>query len=322
MVNLTADDNAVSPRGTRYESEIRQMTQRGAGAPPPRKGGGGDNNQPIYYLSEPITTSSGPQLKMVKALKLRAGTKNQPILTLDDIGSLNDGYSINIHMFNLRGTKDNIVVCPKTEKDPRPCPVCEVLNKDPSWYVVLSAIDRQKYTFDRKDKNTGVMGKVTYTDLRRLVLVTQTWTQRMTTNAREKSFRGALFEVSRSEPIETMENGQKKVNWKDSPRIGDVWYRSETYDEEKLKAEFEKRAADYGTPVERFIRAFDYDVLLKPKTHQELTHVANDIKGDTSAVKDSDAPADKATNATATVSSTVIAGAAKTAGDPASSISY
>jgi len=259
-------------------------------------------------------------MKLVKSLKLRAGTKNQPILTLDDISSLDDGYSINIHMFNLRGTKDNIVVCPKTEQDPRPCPICEVLNKDPSWYVVLSAIDRQKYTFDRKDKKTGVMGKVTYTDLRRLILVTQTWTQRMTTNARELSFRGALFEVSRSEPVETIENGVKKVNWKDSPRIGDVWYRSETYDEEKLKAEFEKRAADYGTPVETFTRPFDYDVLLKPRSHQELIHIANDIKGDTSAVKDPAAAADSGTTTDAVGAAT--AATPEAGKDPASSIDY
>lgn len=273
------------------------MAHRGAGAPPPRtRGGGGSNDKPVYHLSEPISTKNGPQLKMVKALKLRAGTKNQPILTLDDIKTMDDGYSINIHMFNLRGTKDNIVVCPKTEADPRPCPVCEVLNKDPSWYVCLSGIDRQKYTFKRK--KDGKESEVTYTDLRRLILVTSTWTQRMTANARDKSFRGGLFEVSRSEPVETFENGQKKVSWKDSPRIGDVWYRSEDYDEERMKAEFEKRAAQYGIPVEKFIQPFNYESMLKPKSHQELLHIANDIKNDGSAVKQPDDSGDSSVNDT------------------------
>jgi len=280
------------------------MAHRGAGGPPAkRSGGGGSNDKSVYHLSETVKTSNGPQLKMVKALKLRAGNKNQPILTLDDIKTLDDGYSINLHMFNLRGTKDNIVVCPKTAADPRPCPVCEVLNKDPSWYVVLSGIDRMKYTFERN--KDGKKSEITYTDLRRLILVTSTWTQRMTTNAREQSFRGALFEVSRSEPVESFENGVKKTNWKDSPRIGDVWYRSETYDEEKLKSEFEKRAALYGLPVEKFVAPFDYDVMLKPRSHQELQHIANDIRNDGSSVKapESDEVSDTVASASASASS-------------------
>jgi hypothetical protein len=255
-------------------------------------------------------------LKLVKSLKLRAGVKNQPILTLDDFKDMGDGYSVNIHMFNLRGTKDNIVVCPKTEKDPRPCPVCEVLNKDPSWFVCLTGIDRQKYTFDRKDKKTGQMSKVTYTDLRRIVLVTQTWLPRMTANAdRGNGWRGSLFEVSRSEPVEKFENGQKTVSWKDSPRIGDTWYFTKKLSEEELRTEFEKRAAEYGLPVEKFIQPLDYDQVLKPKSHQELIHIANDIKSDGSAVKD---PAPAAT--TGDVSDAVAA--TSTAGDPETQIDY
>jgi len=292
------------------------MTYRGAGAPTPRTsgGGGGGNDKAIHHLSETVTTANGPQLKMLKTLKLRAGTKNQPILTLDDIEKTEEGYSVNIHMFNLRGTKDNIVVCPKTAADPRPCPVCEVLNKDPSWYVVLSAIDRQKYTFDRE--KDGKKSTVTYTDLRRLVLVTQTWLQRMDANAeRAKGFRGALFEVTRSLPVKKLENGSEVTSWKDSPRIGDVWYFTEKYDEEKLKAELEKRAAEYGMPVERFIQPLNYEVVLKPKSHDQLLQVANDIKNDGSAVKQ-DAPAP-----TSNVSEAV--GAASSAeSDPAAEINY
>ena len=294
------------------------MAYRGAGASPPRSsgggGGGGGNDKPIYHLSEAVTTSNGPQLKMIKALKLRAGTKNQPILTLDDFSSMDDGYSVNIHMFNLRGTKDNIVVCPKTAEDPRPCPVCEVLNKDPSWYVVLSAIDRQKYTFERnKDGNKS---SVTYTDLRRIVLVTQTWLPRMTTNAeRSKGWRGSLFEVTRSEPKEEIRNGQKTVNWKDSPRIGDVWYFTEKYDEEKMKAELEKRAAEYGMPVERFVQPFSYEVLLKAKSHEQLLQIANDIKSDGSALKPADAAGDA-------VNDTVASAAATAGTDPEAEIDY
>jgi hypothetical protein len=223
---------------------------------------------------------------MVKQLKLRPGTKNQPILTLDDFSKMDDAYSINIHMFNLRGTKDNIIVCPKTATDPRPCPLCEVLNKDPSWYVCLTGIDRNKYVFDKKDRVTGQMGKITYTDLRRLVLITQTWTQRMDVNAdRASGWRGSHFEVSRSEPVTETRNGVESTSFKDSPRIGDVWYFTEKYDEEKLKSEFEKAAATYGIPVEQFVQPFDYETLLKAKSHEELVRIANDIRNDGSAIK-------------------------------------
>lgn len=266
---------------------------------------------PVYKLEETVTgNDNAPRLKMVKALKLRPGVKNQPILTLDDFEKMEEGYSINLHMFNLRGTKDNIVVCPKTADDPRPCPVCEVLNKDPSWYVCLTGIDRNKYTFDDR-KNKGQT--VTYTDLRRLILITQTWTQRMDANAeRAKGWRGSLFEVTRSEPVKEMRNGEERVSFKDSPRIGDVWYFTEKYDEEKLKAEFEKAAATYGLPVEKFIQPFDYDTLLKPKSWDQLEKIAEDIRNDGSAVK----------GGSSSVSDTVASSASSSGGDPEAEINY
>lgn len=264
------------------------MGHRGAGAPPPRRSsGGGKNDRAIHYLSETVHKADGtPQQKQIKPLKMWIGVKNHPILTLDDFLKLEDAYSVNLHIFNLRGTKDNIVVCPMTADDPRPCPVCEALNKDPTWYVVLSAIDRKVYEFERQNRDTKAMEKVQYFDLRRLVLITQSWIPRMDTNAdRAKGWRGSLFEVSRSEPTKTVVNGQERLSYKDSPRMGDVWYFTEKYDEEKLRSELEKGAAAYGMPVERFIQPVDYETVLKPKTHQELQHVANDIASDGSAVK-------------------------------------
>ena len=277
---------------------------RGAGAPPPKRGGGGGNAKPLYFLSETVNGTDGkPFVKLVKALKLRPDTKNHPVLTLDDFQNMDDGYSVNIHMFDLRGTKDNIVVCPKTAADPRPCPICEVLNKDPTWYVALTAIDRFKYEFD-DTKNPGQ--KRSYQDLKRVVLVTNTWCPRMTVNCeRAGGWRGSRFEVSRSAPTKEMRNGREVTSYKDSPRIGDVWYFTEKYDEEKLKAELEKAAATYGLPVEKFVQPFDYDVFFKAKSHPQLTAIANDIKNDGSALKDPEpaaaaaAPATGATDAKA-----------------------
>lgn len=258
------------------------MAHRGAGAPPVRGGGGFANTKPVYHLVEKVKGSAGPELKMVRPIKLGPGEKDRPILTLDNFTSLDDGYSVNLHIFNLRGTKDNVVVCPRSESDDRPCPICEVLNKAPSWYVVLTGVDRSKWSPD-KGKNKGVV----YTDNRRLVLITNTWTQRMTMNAeRAQGWRGSLWDVSRSKPVEEKKDGQTKMNFKDSPRVGDVWFFSKKFTEEQMRAEFEQAAAKYGLPVETFIKAFDYDFMLKPKDHKQLLAIANDLRQDGSALKD------------------------------------
>lgn len=259
------------------------MAHRGAGAPPQRGGGGFTNTKPIYHLSEKVVTSKGAELKMVRPIKLRPGEKNRPLVTLDDFTSMDDAYSVNLHIFNLKGTKDNVAVCPRSESDDRACPICGVLNKAPSWYVVLTAIDRSKWSPD-KGKNKGVV----YTDNRRLVLITQTWMQRMTMNAeRSNGWRGANWEVSRSKPVEERKDGQVRANFKDSPRVGDVWfYTNKKFNEEQLRSEFEQAAAKYGLPVEAFVKPFDYDFVLRPKDHKQLMVIANELRQDTSALKD------------------------------------
>lgn len=258
------------------------MAHRGAGAPPQRGGGGFANTKPAYHLVEKVNGNAGVELKMVRPLKLGPGEKDRPVLTLDNFTSLDDAYSVNLHIFNLRGTKDNVVVCPRSESDDRPCPICEVLNKAPSWYVVLSGIDRSKWSPD-KGKNKGVV----YTDNRRLVLITNTWTQRMTLNAeRAKGWRGSLWDVSRSKPVEERKDGVVKMSFKDSPRVGDVWFLNKKYKEEELRSEFEAAAAKYGLPVEAFIKPFDYDFMLKAKDHKQLMAIANDVRQDGSALKD------------------------------------
>lgn len=259
------------------------MAHRGAGAPPQRGAGGFANTKPSHHLVEKVTGPTGPELKMVRPIKLRPGEKDRPVLTLDNFTSLEDAYSVNLHIFNLKGTKDNVVVCPRSEADDRPCPICEVLNKTPSWYVVLTGIDRSKWSPD-KGKNKGVV----YTDNRRLILITQTWMQRMTMNAeRANGWRGSLWDVSRSKPTEERgKDGSTKLSFKDSPRVGDVWFFSKKLTDEEMRSEFEQAAAKYGLPVETFIKPFDYDFMLRPKDHKQLLAIANELRQDGSALKD------------------------------------
>jgi len=263
------------------------MAYRGAGAPPPKGagfGGGFKNSKPVYHLSEKVKGKGGAlELKLVRGLKINIDERDRPVVTLDPIVDLKDAYTTNLHVFNLRGTKDNMVVCPKTEADPRPCPICSVLNKAPSWFACITCIDRSKWSPpDGKNKD------IVYTDNRRLALITQTGAPKMSINAEKaKGWRGTKWDISRSKPGEEMgRDGKMRLSFKDSPRIGDLWFFTGKLSEEEMKKEFEKPAAAYGLALEAFVQPFDYDFLLKPKDHKQLQAIANDIKDDPTALKD------------------------------------
>jgi hypothetical protein len=261
------------------------MAYQGAGAPPPKTGAGGNfkNTKPVYYLSEKVTGKNGAELKLVRGLKVQVDERDRPIVTLDAITSLDDCYTINMHVFNLRGTKDNMVVCPKTEADPRPCPICNVFNKPPTWFVCLSCIDRSKWSPpEGKNKN------IVYTDNRRLVLISNTRKSTMQLYIDKASgTRGSKWTVSRSKPSDEIgRDGQKYTSFKNSPRIGDLWFPNGKMTEEEMKKDFEKAASTYGLAVEAFVKPFDYNFVLKPKDHKQLLAIANDIKDDPTALKD------------------------------------
>lgn len=277
------------------------MAYRGAGAPPAKTGNGGGKDwksqKPAYFLAEKVKgKSNAAELKMVRGLKVMVEEKDRPLVTLDDIRSLDDGYTTNLHIFTLRGAKDNMVVCPKTEADPRPCPICNVFNKAPTWFVCLTCIDRSKFT-PTEGRNKGT----TYTDNRRLVLVSNTrksqmqlYLEKAGTPEKQGNGRGAKWLVSRSKPTQELgRDGQPYLSYKNSPRIGDLWFPNGLMTEEELKKEFEQPAAKYGLAVEQFVKPFDYEFLLKPKDHKQLLAIANDISSDTSALKQGSTKSDE-----------------------------
>lgn len=268
------------------------MAYRGAGAPPAKTGGGGgfQNKKPVYHLVEKVKGKGGaPELKLVRGLKINIDERDRPVVTLDSITSLDDCYTCNLHVFNLRGTKDNMVVCPKTEADPRPCPICLVLNKAPSWFACLTGIDRSKWS-PPEGKNKDIV----YTDNRRLVLISQTRKPPMQLIIEKaKGVRGRKWDISRSKPEEeTRRDGSKGLSFKNSPRIGDLWFNTGVMTEEEMKKEFEQAASKYGLALEQFVQPFDYEFMLKPKDNKQLVAIANDIKEDPSALKDGSTKAD------------------------------
>ena len=261
------------------------MAYRGAGAPPPKTGGGGSfkNTKPVYHLAEKVTGKNGTELKLVRGLKIQVDERDRPVVTLDNLKNLDDCYTCNLHVFNLRGTKDNMVVCPKTETDARPCPICTVFNKAPTWFACLTGIDRSKWS-PPEGKNQHVV----YTDNRRLVLISNTRKSTMQLYIdKAEGVRGSKWTISRSKPSEEIgKDGQKYTSFKNSPRIGDLWFPSGKMTEEEMKKDFEKAASTYGLPVEKFVQPFDYEFMLKPKDHKQLLAIANDIKEDPTALKD------------------------------------
>ena len=70
------------------------MAQRGAGAPLPRKGGGGGNDKPLYFLGETVSTSNGPQIKMVKAQGLRGRVEREYTRLALDMAPNRNGLNV------------------------------------------------------------------------------------------------------------------------------------------------------------------------------------------------------------------------------------
>jgi len=259
------------------------MGYRGAGGPPPpRKGNFGGRPKPLHYFSEKVKGKSGPEAKILRPFKIFAGKQDIPIVALDH-GS--DPYSCYIHAFALKGSLDNMVVCPSPGEDDPPCPVCIALNKRAFWNGVLSIIDRSKWS-PTEGKNAGKV----YTDTRKLALIgSKSGPSYEELGRKVKSWHGYCFDVSRPEPA-VGEDGKK--DWTGSPKIG-LWFPVRTMSREELKTEFEKAAVGYGMPVEEFIEPANYDLIFKPKSLDQLKAIAKDIAADLSAVKAAQAAQDR-----------------------------
>ena len=255
----------------------------GDGGPPPesRSGsGGGGRNDPMFGFSEKVTKvgrDGKPKTfdKRLKPWKLRAGDKNKPCLVLDPKGSR---YTVTLHDFTGPDGKYGSLVRCIARSDERGCPLCQALadkreatgndriKAEPRWYWVLTAIDQQKYVF-----NEGTKDEKTYTNLRRMVLVTeQQYPDMSSLEDKEPSgWRGRTFSVDRAEDSK-------------SYKIGTQWYPTNAGNpksNEEMIEEFTQVAADYGITVEQFTNPIDYDLALKAPTYEEMVKIAAQVRG-------------------------------------------
>ena len=246
------------------EKVVMARNYRGTGgAMPTRKafgGGGGFSKPKGHRIYESALDKDGnPIQKKVVDLKLEKGEKNRRLVVLDE----DLIFAVRMHKgFKYDGTWANLVVCRSALDDTRGCPMCDVLERRYSWFLCGTVIDLDGFT-PTEGKNKGI----NYPNLRRLLLVSDQIAENFETIGEELEggWRGTRFKVSRS-------SGDK------SPRIGDNWredFRAGKLKEQDMLNEFEESAERYGLSVERFSQPYDYDVILKPKSYEELVEIAN-----------------------------------------------
>lgn len=263
----------------------------GAGAPPVRAAGGAARgNFPEFGFEESIVykTKEGERKQGKRRIfnfRVDCGEDNRPILLLDRMHSpATPRRAVYIHRFTGRDGKFGNLLVSTWKDDARGDPMNDALGKnnrdgvwhptEPTWYWALSGIDL--------GTTTTKAGK-TYTNTRVLVLVTDRQKdQFLGLEKMGKGLRGHLFNVSR----DRHDVPDKKKNPPKTPAIGNKWDPQEPLTEEQMLNRFEKAAADYGLPVEKFLSPFDYPLIFKPKTREELEKIAADMK--TSVVASAD----------------------------------
>jgi hypothetical protein len=246
------------------------MGYRGTGGEPPpaNKGAGGQFKKPAYFFGEKVKGQKGPELKRISPFKVGVGQKDVPVVGLDE----KLDYAVRIHpRFKAAGVFGNYAVC-ISKTDSRGCPLDAALNEEGGrWFLVGTVIDRSKWS--PPNPSAKNKGKV-WTDNRRLLLIPRPQVEEMEGIVQKVGgFRGAKFFVSRTSE-------------KTSSRIGTTWFPDGKMTEEQMKQAFEKAAANYGMPVEKYIQPFDYDSILKAKPYVELQKIAQEIAADTSDMKD------------------------------------
>lgn len=242
------------------------MGFRGPGGEPPVGGGGSKFPKAAHVFIEKVKGAKGAEPKKVGIFTAGVGQKDIPVVVLDRVVD----YATRIHpRFKHKGVFGNYAVC-ISKTDARGCPIDSPLNEDDGrWFLCMTVVDRSKWT-----QTMGKQKGRVYTDSRKLVLIPYGQVEDMQSiGTKVGGWRGAKFDVSRSKD-------QK------SSRIGTTWFPAGTMTEEQMKATFEKPAADYGLPVEKFLEPFDYDQVLKAKSFEELKVIAQEISSDTSAVAD------------------------------------
>lgn len=283
------------------------MSFSGSGGPPPkqaREQGLSGGNQPFgfrYY--EDLANGKKKQIQFLSLEQDRdtkVGEKDAPIIILDEAPPGGDEWQPSVHIherFKYRGSWENYSVC--RCKTPEGCLLDVALQtihkhakfcKDDcdregkpqkvrgKWRWVASGIKMVPYTI-KGGKNKGKVIPFT----RGLLLFGEDQYKELLAYRKAfKGLRGRVFHVSRSDGTF-------------SPRVGDSWDPVDHWDDEKMMEQFKDAAADYGVPVEEYIKPFNYETILALPSVKAISETARWVAGERGI--DLDAPLDGTTTA-------------------------
>lgn len=258
---------------------LLSMVFAGSGGPPPsvaRRSGGTPHGQKPYRFNFKEVLPSGKE-KKVGLFRVDAGEKNVPFVFLDEaLPDVGAAPSVRLHHgFKYNGTFGHTLLCGAHRETG--CPLDIVFQRENKfsgkvepyrgvWRWVATGIKMKPFTFTK-----GKLAGKTVPYQRCMLLVPDSQYDDFMEYREEfedkGGLRGQVFHVRRKDDPK-------------SSRIGTTWRPVESMTDEEMMEKFEEVAADYGLPVEQFIRPYDYEHVLKVPSDEELMTAARWIAGD------------------------------------------
>lgn len=261
------------------------MVYSGSGGPPPsqRKSSGGGGASAVaggrkpygFSLFEPLP--SGKKHK-VWTFRLAPGEKDRPFIFLDEaLPDTAHHPSVHVHTgIKFNGTFGHMVICNRHRDEG--CLMCVALQepfkmmpwskpedearvgqptpRPGAWRWVATGLDVKGFTM----KN-GPLAGTQFSYARTMLLVPDAQYDDFLAYredfAKEGGLRGKLFHVRRKDD-------------KTSSKIGTHWKPVDSLTDEQLMEKCEQAAANYGLPVETYIRPYDYATVLKELSSAEM----------------------------------------------------
>jgi len=254
------------------------MVYQGSGGPPPSlaraTGGSHMGNKPFGFHFYEVLPNG--KRKKVSGFRINPGEKDVPFVFLDEATpEAGAAPSIRIHEFKYNGTFGNIVICNShrsegcvmdkaLERDHTCFPGCKqpctrIGSKESikgGWKWVATGIKMKPFTYQKGPLAGTVL------PYQRCMLMVPDKQYEMFLAYREQyasmgGLRGKVFNVRR-------EDNQR------SSKIGTLWLPAGEMTDEQMMEKFEGVAADYGLPVEQYIRPVDYQYALRELTNEEM----------------------------------------------------
>lgn len=255
------------------------MVFSGSGGPPPsqtRREGGTPAGQKPYRFNFSEVLPNGKS-KKVGLFRVDAGEKSVPFVFLDealpDVGAC---PSVRVHHgFKFNGTFGHTILCGAHRSTG--CPLDLVFQRENRfsgkvepyrgvWRWVATGIKMKPFTFTK-----GKLAGKTVPYQRCMLLVPDNqyddFVEYREQFENEGGLRGKVFHVRRKDD-------------RKSSKIGTSWRPVDEMTDAQMMEKFEEVAADYGLPVEQYIRPYDYEHVLKVPSDEELMSASRWIAGD------------------------------------------